>query len=175
MIDASSMLGSFVQSFPGFETLLNLFVSLVGVVFTGMAIFKFIEVDKGTTRLATPVMYLLAGTALFNFGSSVDTFLQTMYGSSTSVHNLMSYSASSSRLPEQSAKMMQVLIMCIRLYGYYAFIKGWFIVKKIGDGTNGSDEAFGRAMVHMFGGVAAINIVGTLDAISSTFGFGKVL
>lgn len=173
MIDASTMLGTLMESFPGLESFLNLLVGLLGVVLTGMAIFKFIEFDHGRARLLTPFMYLLAGVALLNFASSVNTFLETVYGSSTSVQNLLSYSGS--KLPEQAAKMSKMLIMCIRFIGYAAFIKGWLIFKRIGDGNQGSDEAFSKAVIHLFFGVAAINIVETVNIVSSSVGFGNVL
>lgn len=173
MIDASTMLGALMESFPGFESFLNLLVSLLGIILTGMAIFKFIEFDQGRARLLTPFMYLFAGVALWNFASGVNAFLETVYGSSTSVQSLLSYSGS--KLPEQTAKMSKLLIMCIRLIGYAAFIKGWLIFKRIGDGNNGSDEALSKAMIHLFFGVAAINIVETVNIVSSSIGFGNAL
>lgn len=180
MIDASTMLGSIMESFPGFVNFLNLFTSLMGVILTGMAIFKFIEFDRlngndGGRSLLAPFMYLLSGVALWNLGSSVDTFLETIYGPSTSVQTLLSYSSSGSKLPENTAKMAMLLIMCIRLVGYIAFIKGWLILKRIGSGSQGSDEVFSKALVHLFFGVAAINIVETVNIVSSTVGFGNVL
>jgi len=162
-----------MQSFPGIETFLNLLVALLGVVFTVMALFKFIAVNDGRARLMTPFMFLFAGVALWNFASGVDSLLETVYGPSTSVHNLLSYSGST--LSDQTAKMAKVLIWCVRLIGYAAYIKGWLIFKRIGDGSNGSDEAFSKAMIHMFFGVLAINIVATVNVISSTVGFGDVL
>lgn len=173
MIDASTMLGTLMESFPGLENFLNMLVALLGVIFTGMAVFKFIEFDHGRVRLLTPFMYLFAGVALWNFASSVNTFLETVYGSSTSVQNLLSYNGS--KLPETTAKMSQMLIMCVRLIGYAAFIKGWLLFKRIGDGSHGSDEAFSKAMIHLFAGVFAINIVETVNIVASTVGFGNVL
>lgn len=161
-------------SFPGIMSLLNLFTSMLGVILTGMAIFKFIEVDDGKARLITPFIYLIVGVALFNLSSSVDTFLETVYGSSTSVQTLLSYNGGN-KLSEQTAKMMMFLIMCIRLIGYWSFIKGWLIFKRIGDGSHGSEEAFSKALTHLFFGVVAINIVETVNVVSSTVGFGNVL
>ncbi len=173
MIDASTMLGSLMESFPGFETFLNLLVSLLGLIITGLAIFKFIEFDHGRGRLLTPFMYLFVGAALWNFAGSVNTFLETIYGSSTSVQTLLSYGGPKGS--EQAEKMTKVLIMCVRLIGYAAFVKGWLTLKRIGDGTQGADEAFSRAMIHLFFGAALINIVATVNIVTSTFGFGNVL
>lgn len=173
MIDASTMLGNLMESFPGFENFLNLFVALVGVILSGMAVFKFIEVDSGRARLITPFMFLFAGVALWNFAASIDTVLETVYGSSSSVRNLLSYSGS--KLPETTAKMSQLLIMCIRLIGYAAYVRGWLVLKRVGDGNHGSDEAFTKGMIHLFFGVAAINIVETVNILASSLGFGNVL
>lgn len=174
MIDASTMLGNIIGSFPGIMSFLNLFTSMMGVILTGMAIFKFIEFDSGKARLITPFIYLIVGVALFNLSSSVNTFLETIYGSSTSVQTLLSYNGGGG-LSQQTARMTMLLIMCIRLIGYWAFIKGWLIFKRIGDGSQGSDEAFSKALTHLFFGVMAINIVETVNVISSTVGFGNVL
>lgn len=46
MIDASTMLASFAQQFPGLEDLLNAVVALLGLILTGNAVFKAIQVDK---------------------------------------------------------------------------------------------------------------------------------
>jgi intracellular multiplication protein IcmC len=180
MVDGSSMLSSVTQSLPGVETLLNASVSLAGLVLTGMAVLKFIEIGRhgdtpGGTHWMTPIMYLLAATALWNFSSSVDSMLETFFGASTSSSNLLSYNASSSTLPSQTQAMVSALIMLLRLYGYVTYARGWLTVKKIGSNQNGSDEPFKTAMIRLIAGVALINIVGTVDAISTTFGFGNVL
>jgi len=180
MIDASTMLGTFMQSFPGFELFLNLFVALAGVILTGMALFKFIQLGShgsgpGGVTWITPAMYLLSGAALWNFGSSIDTFLETLYGPSTSVSNLLGYSGASSKMPKETQMMLKALISCIRLYGYFTFARAWISVRKIGSGQNGSDEVFKSACIRLFAGVALINIVQTTNVASSTFGFGDVL
>lgn len=179
MNDASSMLASFMESFPGLEQFLNLGVAMVGVILTGQAALKFIEIGKhgeqpGGVRWITPVMYLLAGTALFNFASSVDTALETIYGGSSSVHNLLSYSPGSG-MPQESQLLTKAIIACLRLYGYFTYARGWMSVRRIGNGQNGSDEVFKAAMIRLVAGVALINIVETVNLISGTFGFGNVL
>lgn len=179
MIDASTMLSTFAQSIPGFEALLNSFVALAGVVLTGMAIFKAIEVDKagGASQgmsWSTPVLYLLCGAALFNFASSVDMALETLWGGSTSVKNLMSYKGSGA-MPAQTSEMIGVLVLVLRLYGYITYARGWLSLRKLGHGQNGNDENFKKSMIRLVAGVGLINLVGTANLISSTFGFGDVL
>ena len=170
-----------MASFPGLENLLNVCTALLGISLTGIAIFKFIEAVKygntapGGTHLITPAMYLLCGTALLNFAASIDTFLETLYGTSTSVHNLPGYRASNTRLTQQGQLMLKALIACLQLYGYFTFARGWLSMRRIGSGQNGSDELFKIVIVRLFAGIGLINIVETVNVISATFGFGDIL
>lgn len=48
-------------------------------------------------------------------------------------------------------------------------------MRRIGSGQNGSDEVFKKSFIRLVAGVALINIVGTVNMFSETFGFGEVL
>jgi len=179
MIDATTMLSSFMKSFPGFELLLNVFVGLVGLVLTGTALFKFAELGKhgsqpGGVTWVTPAMYLISGVALFNFASSVNTFLETFYGDSTSVSNLLGYSGGSD-MPQQSKLLIQTLVACLRLYGYFTFARALMSMRRIGSGQSGSDEVFKSTSIRLVAGIGLINLIGTANIVSSTFGFGNVV
>lgn len=164
-----------MESFPALVNFMNLLTGLIGVVLVGMSVFKFIEFDRsnGQVRLITPFMYLFVGAALYFFSTSADTMLATVFGGSTSVNSLLSYSGSG--VSDKQAQFIKSLVMVVRLIGYVAFIKGWLLLKKIGDGSQGSDEAFSKALIHILFGVLAINIVATVNVISSTFGLGDVM
>lgn len=169
------MLGSLMESFPGLVNFMNLLTGLIGVILMGTSIFKFIEFDRsnGQVRLITPFMHLFVGAALYFFSASADTMLGTVFGGSASVNSLLAYSGGG--VSEKQAQFIKSMVMVIRLIGYVAFIKGCLLLKKIGDGTHGSDEAFSKAIIHILFGVMAINIVATVNVISSTFGFGDVM
>ncbi len=171
-------MSALTQSFPGVEKLLNLGVALMGLLLSGTAIFKLVEQGRGGTlgrpQWVTPIMYLIAGVALFNFPASIDTFLQTMYGPSSSVHHLLSYSDATSKLPQKSKLMLQALLSCLQLYGYVTFARGWLTVRRLGNGQSGSDEMFKTVMIRLCAGVALINILETVNVVASTLGFGDV-
>ncbi|CAJ4322990.1 Uncharacterised protein [Burkholderia pseudomallei] len=176
MIDASSMLGNFLQSMPGFENLINAVAALLGLLFTGFGVFRLIEYSKETGRITLWSIFacFAAAIGLFNFASSVDSFLQTLWGSGTSVHSLLAYSASSS-MPAQTGVALQALIAVFRMMGYWYYISGWVRFKDVGSGHGGRDVTFKSAAIRLVGGVFLINIVATVNAVSSTFGFGDVL
>ncbi|MCC9290255.1 hypothetical protein [Pseudomonas aeruginosa] len=177
MIDGSTMLASFAKQFPGLEDQLNAVVALLGLVLSGNAVFKAILVDKtggqGMTW-TTPIMYFLCGVALYNFAASIDTALDSFRGGSVSVKNLMCYQGSAI-MPALTSELIRVIVHCLRFYGYMTYARGWMCMRRIASGQNGSDEVFNKSIIRLVAGVALINIVGTVNMLSETFGFGEDL
>ena len=176
MNDGSSIASNLAALIPDAMALLNAVISILAVALFIGAVLKFVSYGKGRdgTSLATPVMFLASGVMLWNLGMSANSFLETTFGQGTSTSTLMTYTAGDS-MPAQSAAFLATLIMFIRLYGYYAFAAGWWKVRKISAGTQASDGSLASAAMHIAGGVFAINIVQTVNAITSTFGFGELL
>lgn len=170
------MLGNFLQSFAGFESLINAVAALLGLVFTGFGVFRAIEYVKETGRVSVWSIFacFIAAIGLFNLASSIDSFMQTLWGSGSSVHSLLAYNASSS-MPAQTGLALQALIATFRMFGYWYYISGWVRFKDVGSGNGGRDVTFKSAAIRLVGGVFLINIVATVNTVSSTFGFGDVL
>lgn len=176
MNDASSMAANLAALIPDAVVFMNAIVSLLAVGLFIAAVNKLVSHAKGRdgTRLSTPVMLLLSGTMLWNLGMAATSLLETTFGDGTSTSTLMTYAGSDS-MPSETQAFLKVLIMAIRLYGYYAFAAGWWKVRNIGAGTHASESAFGSAFWHIVGGICAINIVQSVNVITSTLGFGDVL
>jgi intracellular multiplication protein IcmC len=58
----------------------------------------------------------------------------------------------------------------IRVFGYIAFVRGLILLAKATRG-NAQPGSNGKGMIHIVGGILAINIVGTIDIIKHSFGF----
>lgn len=176
MNDGSTMLTNLMALMPDAITLLTAITSVVAVALFVVALVKFVRYSKGRdgTRLSTAILMVLAATMLWNLGASATSVLQTFFGENTSTDTLMAYTTKEG-MPEQTNAFLKTLVMCVQLYGYYAFVTGWYKVTKIDSGTQSSDGAFASAFWHICGGAAAINIVATVNVISSTLGFGDVL
>ncbi|MGX9960621.1 hypothetical protein ACW0US_17885 [Xanthomonas euvesicatoria] len=178
MSTTSTMIANAKEFLPAAADLINVVASLIAVYLTGMAVVKAIAYSKqrgeGAVRPATPILMLLSGVMLWNLSASATAFLQTIYGADTTTQNLIGYTASASMTP-QGTEMLTVLIMAVRLIGWFFMVLGWMDVTKIGAGKSSSEDAFQRSMWRIGGGVAAINIVGTVNLISGFLGFGDVL
>ncbi|MBB3923898.1 MULTISPECIES: type IV secretion protein IcmC [Xanthomonas] len=175
---SSTMVNNLRELMPSLTLALNAIVSLIAVALCGFAVMKFIAHAKqrgdGMVKPITPVLMLVSAAMLWNLSASASAFLQTVYGEDTTTQNLIGYTASSA-MPEQSSAMLGAMIMFVRFIGYMFFASGWMNVTKIGSGTQSAEGAFSRSLWRIVGGVAAINIVGTVNLISGFLGFGDVL
>lgn len=60
------------------------------------------------------------------------------------------------------------LLRFIQLIGLISFFRGWMMLTHLSN--PGQQHSFGKAMTHIFGGVLAINIQGTIDVMQGTLG-----
>jgi len=92
-----------------------------------------------------------------------------------SVYTLWHYGSSSVLLYPNQTKagwrdVMEGTIAVVRLIGYIAFIRGLILVTR--SAKQGAPQGLlAKAMTHIIGGILAINVVGTLDALKGTFGW----
>lgn len=176
MVDASTMVGSFMQSYPHLVKLLNVIASLSGLAITLGGLYKFTQVPAHheNTKLIVPLMWVLSGVALFNLASSMQTMLVTLFGSGTNVHNVLAYQATG-ETSAASKQLIQALILCARLYGMWCAIRGLMTLRHIGDAAHRDGNAFKSGMMKLVFGVLLFNIVQSVNAVSSTFGWGNPL
>jgi len=166
-------LENFSREFPDLIRFITAgaFVSGVFLIFT--AIFKMKQYGEmrtmmsANTDLKIPLSLILAGSALVYFPTMLHTWLATFFGHSyiTPLCIKCSPNANTDRLVFDLERFVQIV-------GLIAFIRGWWIVAKAAGGGAGSQQAtFGKGLIHIVGGIFAINIQGTADVLFSTLGF----
>ncbi|KAF1702955.1 hypothetical protein CSC66_09275 [Pseudoxanthomonas kaohsiungensis] len=158
--------------------LVNVGASLAGLILVVGGLMKFVTHAKygdQQVRIATPVMWLLSGIMLWNLGAAATTALQTVFGDATTTQNLLGYTPSAS-MTQEGAEMLDALVMVVRLVGYFFFVSGWFSMRNVGAvGQGGGNDAFRSGIYKIGAGACAINIVETVNLVSSFIGFGNVL
>ncbi|CAN7531168.1 hypothetical protein LJR168_003829 [Pseudoxanthomonas sp. LjRoot168] len=179
MSAATTMTQNLVELVPIGIDALNVFASVVAValvIHSGSRLVfnaKYGEKD-GSSELRKPLMYFVAGILLWNLGASATTLLQTIYGDSTTTQNLIGYTPSSNMTSEGTA-MIKAMVMGLRLIGYFFLVSGLAALRHAGSPSQGGNSPFQTSLWRILGGVAAINIVATVNLISSFIGFGNVL
>lgn len=177
MNDASSMLSNFSQSIPGIVLFLNALFTATGL---GLVVWALVIVTKNNAHgsqghnggMSVPLVMILCGVMLFNVTSSTNAVLGSIYGAGVDVSSLMDYEASDS-LPSETQKMIQLVILIIRIFGYFIYYAGWMTVKNIPTSTDKSEGR--KGLVRIVFGSCLINIVQSVNVVTSTIGFGDVL
>jgi len=179
MSAANTMTKNLVELVPLGIDAINVLASVIAVAMVVMAASRLVSNAKygereGGNELRKPLMLFIAGIFLWNLGASATTLLQTIYGDSTTTQNLIGYTPSSNMTSEGTA-MVKAMVMGLRLIGYFFLVSGLAALRNVGSPSGGSNSPFQTSLWRILGGVAAINIVATVNIISSFIGFGNVL
>lgn len=147
---------------------------VLGLLFAVKAIISLKQIGEargggGGSSLKEPLIYFLVSTMLLYFPSAVSMMMETTFGYS----NILSYSDLSTTNPTLNAifgpgsEVGEALTLIIQIIGLAAFIRGWLLIARTA--TQGQPPGgTGKGITHIFGGIFAMNIVGTLQIINNT-------
>lgn len=124
---------------------------------------------SSNTSMKEPVVYLMVGALLVYFPTAVNIVMMTSFGTT----NILQYAPVNSNnqtinsLFGSGSMVGQPLTILIRVIGLVAFVRGWVLIAR--SASQGQPPGgTGKGLVHVFGGILAINIVGTLNMINAT-------
>ena len=116
------------------------------------------------TSIARPAIVMLIGIGCIYIPTFINIGVDTLWG--VGAHE------SVIQYPQDSGNWQAVinpLISVVKLFGLIAFLRGWVMLVKLGY-ENAQPGVTGKALMHMVGGILAINIVGTINVVKATFG-----
>lgn len=178
---AQSTMPNLAEMFANFSTsavsLMNLAVGaafVMGLAISGVGLFrlkKFSE-SNGQVGFSQPLIILFVGMALVVLPGFIDTATETLSLGSGTGTSVLAVNVGGSTVPGMDAALQGVLLF-VKLVGHLAFIRGFLILKDVGEGKGHAST--GRALTHIFGGAAAININATIALLGATFAPGMDL
>lgn len=168
------MFASGQASFEALIRLAKFSAYIIGIFLIMGSIFKFSQLGKqGGQPMSpkTPAVMFFAGVGIFALTGTISIVTTTMAMGSGPGEILLN---SSTGLNAQTAAAMKGVLTFIRLIGYVAFIRGWLMLNQAGQ-PNAQHGLLGRALTHIFGGVAAINVTIFAKILANTFAPGVPL
>lgn len=168
-----TMFSNFAESSVKLMNLVRWMALPIGLYISGLALIRLKDYSEGggRTKLSTPIMLAGIGAVLISFPVTVNIATQTIaLGDSTG--NALSQVPSGGGAPGVAAALAGVLLF-VKLVGHIAFFRGFLILKGVAEGSQSA--SVGRALTHIFGGAAAININATIDILANTFAPGMGL
>jgi intracellular multiplication protein IcmC len=123
---------------------------------------------SGNTSIKEPLSYFLVGSVLVYLPTGFQILMNSTFGPNSSI---LAYADSSNPTMDavfgQNSAVGTALALIIQTIGLIAFIRGWVLIAK--SASQGQPPGgTGKGMVHVFGGILAMNIVGTLEIINNT-------
>lgn len=162
------MIATAGSSIPPWIHLVQRFGYFLGVAFLIHSLFKFKAHSENPHQhpLHSALIVFLVGAALVGFMSAIGSVEDTLGFSHGSGSPLAAdYGGGGGG----NSAMLAAVFAFVSLVGYIAFLRGWLLIKKMGDGREGGDALF-RGITHILGGVAAIHVVDVAQMLGITFG-----
>lgn len=163
----NSMLDNLAKSYPSVERFLVAFCYVVGIWLMIAGFFKLkryadmrSSMMGGQAHLGGPIVYILVGVALFYFPEIVKISMTTVWGSAS----IVKYPDT----PSSWKYFTDPVIGLVRIVGYIAFIRGWLLLIRLAQESHQPGTG-AKALLHLVGGILAINIVGTINMLGATF------
>ncbi len=144
---------------------------VLGLVFAFKALYSLKVYGEARTMMSSnasmkePLMYLFVAAIFLISPQAVSVFLTSTFGSG----NIMEYGPTNGESPlfGSATELAKPLVMIIQTIGYIAFVRGWILVARAS--AHGQQPgSTGKGLMHVFGGILAINIVSTIQIVNNT-------
>lgn len=121
-------------------------------------------------EIAGPLVFLLVGSFLLYFPSTLATSLTSVFGDNNVAGSteLIAYKDLSGI--QKWTAISDVVVKYMYLIGLIAFVRGWVILSKMGH-SGAQPGSLGKGIIHVIGGVLLINIVETFNILATTLGY----
>ena len=122
---------------------------------------------SGTGNIKEAGLYLFVASMLLYYPTAFQALMNSTFGYET----VLSYDSSnspwlSSILGTDNASGGTVTLI-IQIIGLIAFIRGWLLIAR-SSAQGQSPGSMGKGLMHVFGGIMGMNIVGTLQVFYNT-------
>ena len=170
-----NILKNLAGSLESVERLVTGAAYLIGLSFALKALYSLRIYGESKSQMSShssikePLVYLFVAAIFIYFPTGFEILMMTTFGYS----DVLAYAPLNSGSPLLSSlfgsdsAVGQYLALLIQVIGVFAFVKGWIMVARSaaqGQPPGGT----GKGLMHVFGGILAMNIVGTLQVINNT-------
>lgn len=169
------IINNIASSMLPIQRLVTGFGYLLGLVFAFKAIATLKQYGESRTMMSSsanmkePLMYFAVAAMLIYLPSAVDVMMKTSFGTT----NILQYQSVDSKsgiintLFGSNSMVGQSLSIIIQTIGVVAFVRGWVLIARA-SGQGQQPGGTGKGMIHIFGGILAMNIVLTLQIVNNT-------
>lgn len=168
------VLTNIAQSMESVQRMVSGAAYLIGMAFAFKALYSLKSYGEARTMMSSssnikePLMYLFVAGMLIYLPTGFQIMLNTTFGANAT---LLAYAGPNNQtvasLFGQDSAAGAAITIIIRTLGLIAFVRGWVLIAR--SASQGQPPGgTGKGLTHVFGGILAMNIIGTLDVIDNT-------
>ena len=167
-VDAIQMLTNLSRSYPALWFMLTGACYVIGFAFAMRGVYYLKQYGEmrtmmaSNTSLKTPIAFFIVAAVLIYTPAGFHILSRTVFGYSSP----LAYSDVTSGM---NPVVLGAITGLVSIIGLIAFIRGWLILVANAEHPGGQ-ATLGKALTHIIGGLLAMNILGVVDIIWSTFG-----
>lgn len=171
----ADILNNIAQSLQPVERLLTGAAYLIGLSLAFKAIYSLKVYGEARTMMSSnasikePLTYFLVSAVFIYFPTAFEIFLNSTFGYTSVLAYAPIHSDNNTlnTLFGPNSMVGRSLALIIQVIGLIAFIRGWVLISRSA-GQGQPPGGTGKGIMHVFGGILAMNIVGTLEIINNT-------
>lgn len=121
---------------------------------------------SGMGNMKEAIVYTLVAMMFLYFPSAFQAIMNTTFGYSS----VLSYSQNPylTGIVGSDSEAGSAITLIIQVIGLFAFIRGWIMIARGANQGGQAQGQTGKGLMHIFGGILAINIVGTMEVLTNT-------
>lgn len=167
-VNIGTMFANFTASAAALIELVKYSVNIIGLYLVVAAIFKYVKKSHDpNSEIKGPLIMAACGIGIFSLTDTISVVAQTMALGDGPGSIL---APSGGGISAATSAALEGVITFVRLLGYIAFVRGWLFLVDYGNGK--TDGTMARGLVHIGGGVAAINLNLTIKILANTLAPG---
>lgn len=169
--DSANVMVNLSRTYPQLQKLITGSAFLIAIGLIMRAIYYLKIYGEMRTMMASqgnlkvPLIYLFVAAMLIYLPTTLHSMMLSSFGTT----EITPLSYNNSQIKGLSLQATNAILGFVQIIGLISFVRGWTIIAKAAQGS-AQGATFGKGATHILGGVLAINIVGTKDAIWNTLG-----
>lgn len=164
--DLAGMFQAFASSVPSLMKIVSFGAVCAGAFMILRAVLLLPQLEQGRVEGGKIIWLFISGIGLWSLLPFIAVSMGTMGMSSTDASSLLTAKYSQVGGGGFDGTIASVMVF-IQLLGLIAFVRGMMILKALGENKDG---AMGRALTHIFGGAAAMNVAWTVKMLATSIG-----
>lgn len=168
-VGIGTMFANFTSSAEAIMKLIANLSYVIGAFLVVNSMIKFSQVGQGQITPKMPITMFFVGVSVFALPSMLEVVANTMAMEAPNWASPLSGIDVSGTGSSTSDAAMKGVFAFIRMLGLIAFIRGFLMLNAAGQGKQ---DMIARALTHIFGGVAAMNVTLTAQIIANTIAPG---